>query len=76
MAARPFNAENIRERVIALWVAKRAAAGFYRPSRGRTGESIDIRDVLAHGQIDLEKGEVWIAGFRLSLPPEMLADAK
>jgi hypothetical protein len=74
MSARPFNAENIRERVIALWVAQKAAAGFYRPNRGKTGESIDLRDVLANGLIDPEKGEVWIAGFRLSFPAEMLTD--
>ena len=74
MPARPFDAESIRERVIALWVAQKAAVGFYRPNRGRTGETIDLRDVLANGQIDPEKGEVWIAGFRLSFPPEMLTD--
>jgi len=74
MPARPFDAESLKERVIALWVAQQAAIGFYRPARGKTGESIDIRDVLANGQIDLEKGEVWIAGFRVTFPPEMLTD--
>jgi len=74
MPARPFNAESLAERVIALWVAQKAANGFYRPHRGETGRSIDMRDVLANGQIDPERGEVWIAGFRLTFPPEMLTD--
>jgi len=68
----PFNAADIRERVIALWVAKKAAAAFYRPGPNRTGESVDMHDVLTHGLIDRENAEVWIAGFRVSFPPEML----
>ena len=74
VGTKPFDVENIRERVIALWVAKKAASAFYRPGRNRTGESIDMRDVLTHGLIDRKKGEVWIAGFRVSFPPEMLTD--
>jgi hypothetical protein len=71
-----FNTESIRERVIALWVAQRAAAAFYRPVTGhnKSGGPIDMQDVMTHGRIDREKGEVWIAGFRVTFPPEMLTD--
>lgn len=75
MPTRPFDAENLKERVIALWVAKKVEHGFFRPNRsGYT--PIDLSDVLANGQIDPERGEVWIAGVCLTIPPEVLADAR
>ena len=75
MSARPFNAESLEERVIAQWVAKRVERGFFRPTRNAT-VPIDLSDVLANGQIDLERGEVWIAGFCLTIPRGLLADAQ
>ena len=65
MSARPFNRDSTEEREIARYVAS-MRGNIYRD---RSGGTISIEDVLAHGLIDVEGRAVWVGGIRTPFPP-------